>query len=160
MEPNNNTIPKNVEDYIFSSDFESKFDGMDKKLGLHIDQMGELITLTTLLASGRLPRERFVNSISEKLEVNRDEANKIAEHVNAIVLIPLREMLKTSINPNIINSSLNIVDSQLTNGSTEIVKVVNIPPPSIIVKRPEATEEKKPEINNSYKIDPYREQKN
>lgn len=91
-------LPEPLKDAMFSPDVAEKMFEIGKKNGLTIEKTGFMAEETGFIILGlTVPRE-FVGILSDRLEIDKDAAARIASDINHVILFPLREALKNAHN--------------------------------------------------------------
>jgi hypothetical protein len=88
-------LPPDVQAAIASSDFDKKVQAVGQRHGLHIDQMEKLGDEVMLVMLGFMSAESFTSNIVAEVGVDAEKAGRIAADINAEILLPIRESLKT-----------------------------------------------------------------
>lgn len=88
-------LPKDLKDAFFSVDIAEKLQAIGKARGLDIEQTGELSGEVGLVILGVTNPSDFVGHLAERLDVSKEEAEKVAADVNAQILAPIRESLQS-----------------------------------------------------------------
>jgi hypothetical protein len=87
-------IPPELQQAIASVDLPSKFEAISKKYSLRIDQSGELQTETALIMLGLKPGSDFIKNLTENAELKKEQAQLIADEVNAEIFGKIRAFLR------------------------------------------------------------------
>lgn len=92
------SLPKEVQDAISNSDYQSKLYSIAQNHKLSIEQMGVLEEITTKVMLNIIHPDQYEKTLSEKLGTSVEEAGNIANEVNEGILKTIREVLKMSFN--------------------------------------------------------------
>jgi len=87
-------LPKDIQQAIISVDFEKNLQLISKKHQLHVDQTGVLEIETLRIMLGAQHPKDYIRNVAKKLNINTDQAKKIAVDVNKEIFRPIRDSLK------------------------------------------------------------------
>lgn len=87
-------LPDVLKDALYSVETADKVHEIGKKSGLTIEKMGFMAEEVGRIILGLTRPGEFVALLAERLEVDKDTAQKIALDINHQILFPLREALK------------------------------------------------------------------
>lgn len=87
-------LPDALKEAMFSADIAEKMFALGKKHGLTIEKTGFMAEEAGLVILGLLPPREFADSLAERLNVSKDDAQTIASEVSHQIFFPLREALK------------------------------------------------------------------
>ena len=93
MEPTNN-IPKYLIDIINSPELFAALDRIEQKIGLHIDQTGELYVIIANIILRKSQSSNFSRDVMEKLGVTADVAAKILAETNREVFDVMKSRMQ------------------------------------------------------------------
>jgi hypothetical protein len=93
MDPQN-SIQDNLKSLAVSPEIFEACEKIGKRLGLHIDQVGELDAQIREILRGTAKSSNFVRDIKRHLEINEDLAQKIAVEVNKDVFDAIKRNLQ------------------------------------------------------------------
>jgi hypothetical protein len=88
-----NNLPKEVQDAILSTDYQSKLMEIGKKNGLNIEEVGKLDMTTTQMMLGAIHPEDYGGRVEQTLAIPKDRADAIAQDVNEKILKNIRTTL-------------------------------------------------------------------
>ncbi|MFA6536408.1 MAG: hypothetical protein WCT25_03175 [Candidatus Paceibacterota bacterium] len=88
------TLPKDVQEAMFSVDSANAVQKIGKDNGLMIDKMGTLGQMVGLVMLGVIKSVSFAKEIEHELGVNSTTAQKIVAQVNEQIFLPIRESLR------------------------------------------------------------------
>ena len=91
---NNENIPENILKLAESSSIFTACEKIGEKLGLHIDQVGELDAEIRQIILGRAHSENFVDDIKKSLEIETDLAEKIVAEVNVEIFQAIKNEMQ------------------------------------------------------------------
>ncbi len=114
-------IPEDIMKAINSSDVYTALEKIGDDFDLNIDQIGQLNYLTEQVMIGILKSDKYIDTVSEELEINRSKARDVAESVNKMIFLPIRESMRRM--------------QDISNGD------VTPPPPRPVIKAPAITTE-------------------
>lgn len=167
-------LPKEVQDAIGQSDYQSKLYTISQNHKLNIEQTGILDEITTKVILNTIHPDQFENSLADKLNIGKDEVSKIVAEVNDNILKNIRETLKqnwgTSSKKEVVSSKeedIPLPPYVNTSSKQEVVssvqKTPNIIEEKILnpleekMKRPVSSTDTMPQQNQTSGVDPYRE---
>ncbi len=87
-------LPKDVQEAILSVDTSEAIREIGEKHKLMIDKMGDLADETGLVMLGIIHPGQYVSHLIERLGINQETAQEIAEEVNNRILFPIRDSLR------------------------------------------------------------------
>ena len=87
-------LPPQVKDVMFSWATADKMFDIGKQHNLSIDKIGEVTNETGLLMLGVTHPNDFVGNLTERLQIDRATASKIADDINREIFAPVREHLR------------------------------------------------------------------
>ena len=87
-------LPEQLKDAIVSVDNARIINGVGRKYGLHIDQIGGLAEETGYILLGVVHPTEFVSNLSKRLGIDRVVASQIASDINYQIFLKIREVLK------------------------------------------------------------------
>lgn len=87
-------IPEDIKKAINSSEVYTALEKIGDDFDLNIDQIGQLNYLTEQVMIGILKSDKYVDTVSEELEINRSKARDVAESVNKMIFLPIRESMR------------------------------------------------------------------
>lgn len=87
-------LPDNIREAYSSVDTTKALQAIGKKHGIHLDDLGELVSETGLVMLGATHPKDYIRNIARRLEIETEQARAIAQDVNETVFRPLRESLK------------------------------------------------------------------
>jgi len=87
-------LPQDVKDAIFSVDTANAIYNIGMRHKLMIDKIGKLAEETGLVMLGLIHPADFIINLSNRLEVDKKTAKKIAEEINREIFAKIRESLK------------------------------------------------------------------
>ncbi len=178
-------LPKEVQELLYSDQMLAIIKQIGDKNHLHIDQLGTLETTVGQVMLGFLDTARFPAELVEMLGVDRARADAIAQDVNDLLFVQIREALKAV--PRVANEGSEDTTDDATDGTdarmgedalvsdaggTGAIAPVTAPPPAPPKPKPSdvssATEAMLHETTTAvapatatrpaiYKADPYRE---
>lgn len=88
------SLPKSVQDYIFSPEMEAALQRVGQKHQLHIDKLGLLETEVVDVMIGATEPENFVPYLVDTLEIDQQQANAIAQDVNTELFEKVRAYMR------------------------------------------------------------------
>ncbi len=88
------SLPKSVQDYIFSPEMEAALQHVGQKHQLHIDKLGLLETEVVDVMIGATEPENFVPYMVDTLEIDQQQANAIAQDVNTELFEKVRAYMR------------------------------------------------------------------
>jgi hypothetical protein len=88
------SLPAQIQDYIYSEDLNSAVKKIGQRNQLHIDQMGFLQAEIVDVLTGKTRQDDFVPYMMETLEIDRAKADAIAQDVNDKIFLKIRESLQ------------------------------------------------------------------
>jgi hypothetical protein len=91
----NNLIPENIKKFANSPDIYISVEKIGGIFGLHIDQLGELDAEIRSIILGINESSDFIKHISERLEIDKDLAEKIAVEVNKEIFSVLKAQMQS-----------------------------------------------------------------
>lgn len=167
-------LPADVQAAIASAEFEKKVQAIGQRQGLHIDQMEKLGDEIMLVMLGFMSTENFTSNIASEVGVDAEKAARITADVNAEILLPIRESLKTIASKpteeNAVAAPAPTTTPVAPTTSTPVnpiskpaapvphpaemmlsQKTITVPPPTATAPVPP------PQKPTTYKADPYRE---
>jgi hypothetical protein len=88
-------IPKNIQEaIIYSVDLEKTVQEIASRHQLQLDQAGDLFDSIVSVFTGDLRATDFVGDIEYMLGINHDQAAKLAEEVNRLIFVPVKESIQ------------------------------------------------------------------
>ena len=87
-------LPKELQDIIMSSGYQTSLVEIGKRHKLTIEQLGQLELETTLVMVGSTHPDMYVHEVEEILNIDPDLAQAIANDVNEKIMKPIREKLE------------------------------------------------------------------
>ena len=87
-------LPEEVRETIFSPETSEAFDQIKEKQALTEEQRELLSVYSGLLMMGVLPPEKYVSTLIEKMQIDREKAASIAQVVNRDIFNPIKDALK------------------------------------------------------------------
>ena len=173
-------LPANIASYVYSSDMEEALQAITEKHQIHIDQMGVLETEVVDTLIGAESGETFTSRITESLEINETKASAVADDVNRLVFLKIRESMQEASEAKIIiqpeppplatSKVPAIAEPLLPTMQTQTLQPVKKEPPSMpaaeqmLTQKTVSTPTSMPATSpttlatpTSYKTDPYRE---
>ncbi len=125
-------LPKEIKDSIIETNYYDNLYRISEKHGLNMIQIQSLEEVSTMVLTGEIKSDQFIDMIGKKVGINTDLANKIGMEINETVLKPIRVKMEVKIpredkkqekGP---NSILNIkIDRQAPVTPATPVKIVN-----------------------------------
>ncbi len=88
------SLPKDVQDAIFSVDSAETIQAIAKKNNLNVAQMGELADETGLLMLGLTKTGDFIANLAQRMNVDKVNAKNVADEINSQIFSRIRESLK------------------------------------------------------------------
>lgn len=89
-----NSLPKEVQEAISQSDYQSKLYEISQNHKLNMEQMGMLEEVTTKVILNIIHPDQYESSLADKLNMGREEVSKIVIEINDNVLKNIREKEK------------------------------------------------------------------
>ncbi|MDP3734814.1 MAG: hypothetical protein Q8R39_00070 [bacterium] len=94
LEDKFNSLPTNVRETLTSVHVEERLMAIGRAHKLHLDILGELADETGLVMLGLTHPRNYVEHLSERLGISREDATALARDVNEQIFSPIREALK------------------------------------------------------------------
>lgn len=135
---NYNQIPQDIMDIIQSSDVYIKLEEIGNVFDLNIDQVGELNLLTEQVMIGKIPSNKYIDTVAKELEITRNKARDIVDAVNNKIFFMVKESIRKIQEKNELD--LNPPPP------TPVIRSPYINKPSPVVKEVPNFTEKKPDI--------------
>jgi len=88
------SLPKAIQDLLYSFEMTSIITKVGEKNSLHIDQMDRLNTETAQVMLGLTETKDFPEVIMEDLEIDRAKADAVAQDINDMLFIKIRDAMK------------------------------------------------------------------
>lgn len=88
-------LPPLFQDAIRSFDYDKRMSGIAQKHSLHIDQAFQLEKAVADIVFGDIHSNELVGRLQKELHTTAEKANEVAIDVNGIILLPLRELIKS-----------------------------------------------------------------
>lgn len=88
-------LPPLFQEAIRSFDYDKKMSGITQKHSLHIDQAFQLEKIVADVVFGDIHSNDMVKKMQQELHTTKELANEVAIDVNGIILVPLRELIKS-----------------------------------------------------------------
>jgi len=134
-------LPEPLKDAMFSPDVAEKMFEIGKKNGLTIEKTGFMAEETGFIILGlTMPRE-FMKILSDRLEVDKDAAARIASDINHVILFPLREALKNAHNMEVGEAELQkeeiVIKKPAPAPMPEAKPTPSVPPPTPVPTNPQ-----------------------
>lgn len=89
-----NSLQPEVQAAIMDSNYEKHIYDIAQKYKLTVEQMGEFEADTTLVMLGQIHPDDYNETLVDSLKLPVDKVNEIVTDVNALVLSPIRDILK------------------------------------------------------------------
>ena len=89
-------LPEPLKEAMGSMDTADKMFAIGKKFGLSIEKIGFMVDEVGNIILGFERPSEFVNTLKNRLEIDRDKAQNIASEINHQLFFPLREALKSA----------------------------------------------------------------
>jgi len=87
-------LPQDVRDVYASADTTQTLEKIGGKHGIHIDDLGELVSETGLVMVGFTHPRDYIRNLAKRMEIDPNKARAIAGDVNEQIFKQLRESLK------------------------------------------------------------------
>lgn len=161
------SLPKDVQEAITSSEMEERIFEIAKKNGIQIDESVELVRITGLVMLGLESKSEFVSLVQDALSVDFQKAQDIVVAINEQVFNSIRESLK-KIHGGDGNEEVGerdevvkeIENPRFDRAGVNLLKKQNI---EEFIQKPDITKERvstdvqTPKIEQKVDFDPYRE---
>ncbi len=91
-----NELPTGARALIYSTEVDNILLSIGSGHNLHVDQIGDLKSQVLFLVAGITPREEFIKKLMRRLEIEDEtRVQAIAQDVETMILVPIREKMKT-----------------------------------------------------------------
>lgn len=87
-------LPQDVRDAYSSVETTNVLEEIGKKHGVHLDDLGELVSETGLVMVGHTHPKNYIKNIRSRMNISGEKASAIAKDVNEQIFKPIRESLK------------------------------------------------------------------
>ena len=88
------SLPEDIKSLVYSSDMLTTIQKIGQQYKLHIDQLDVLEAETADVMTGFTEPENFASSIAERLAIDKQTADKIAQDINDQLFVKIRESMK------------------------------------------------------------------
>ncbi len=92
-------LPPDVRKLVYSAEMESVLRQIGTKNQLHVDKIGLLESETVAVMIGISKAEDFVQNLSDSLNIDEIKSRAIANDVNSMLLLKIRESMKNLSQP-------------------------------------------------------------
>lgn len=87
-------LPADVRELVYSADMSSILQDIQKKHGLHIDQIELMEAETSAVMIGLSEPEQFVENLANSLDIDQQKSAAIVADINAMIFVKVRDSLK------------------------------------------------------------------
>jgi hypothetical protein len=88
------SLPEEIKKVVLSTDVDVQIEKIAKPHGLHIDQIAELTSETRMVLTGESAAKDFVANIMDRLEIDKELAETLAQEINTIVFTSIRASMQ------------------------------------------------------------------
>lgn len=121
-------LPEELKDAIFSSSVAEKVIDIGRRFTLSIEETGILGEETGYIMLGLVRPEDFQNSLKDRLDLDEEDAEKLAHTVNSEIFFPIRELFRKAHRTEITESLPKAEVKTKPTPPEKTVLVENVPP--------------------------------